>query len=40
MKGRNEATFGDFSLDGWTVTWLNGRIDIAPEHLYAEGRAC
>ena len=27
--------FSDFALDGWTVTWLNGRLDIAPETLYA-----
>ena len=22
------------ALDGWTVCWLNGTVDIAPEHLY------
>ena len=29
----------NISLDGWTITWLNGTIDIAPEHLYSEGVA-
>ena len=33
---RKEDVFRQFSLDGWTVTWLNGSIDIAPEHLYEE----
>lgn len=23
--------------DGWTVTWLDGTIDIAPEFLYERG---
>jgi hypothetical protein len=26
-------------LDGWTVTWENGSIDIAPEYLYEKGVA-
>lgn len=29
--------FKNFSLDGWTVTWDNGRIDIAPEYLLEHG---
>lgn len=29
-----EKTFHDISLDGWTVTWKNGTIDVAPEYLY------
>ena len=33
----DEATFRDISLDGWTVTWLNGTVDIAPEYLYERG---
>ncbi len=36
---RNDEVFENISLDGWTVTWLNGTIDIAPEHLYSEGVA-
>ncbi len=36
---RNDDVFENISLDGWTVTWLNGTIDIAPEHLYSEGVA-
>ena len=31
---KDMAVFKDFELDGWTVTWLNGRLDIAPEYLY------
>ena len=26
--------FQSFTLDGWTLTWLDGSIDIAPEYLY------
>ena len=36
---RDESVFRNFSLDGWTVTWLNGTVDIAPEHLYEKGQA-
>ena len=25
------------ALDGWTVTWQDGMIDIAPEYLYEHG---
>ncbi len=28
------TTFQQFELDGWTVSWENGAIDIAPEYLY------
>lgn len=31
---QNEAVFRKIALDGWTVTWLNGTIDIATEYLY------
>lgn len=31
---RDKDIFTCFALDGWTVTWLNGTVDIAPEHLY------
>ena len=31
---RDKAVFDRFDLDGWTVCWLDGAIDIAPEHLY------
>ena len=30
----NEEVFRKIELDGWTVTWLNGTIDLAPEYLY------
>lgn len=33
----DEVVFRDISLDGWTVTWLNGTVDIAPEYLYEKG---
>ena len=36
---KNESVFENFSLDGWTVTWLDGQIDIAPEYLFSEGIA-
>ena len=36
---KNESIFENFSLDGWTVTWLDGQIDIAPEYLFSEGIA-
>jgi hypothetical protein len=35
---RDMNVFTSFALDGWTVTWLNGTVDIAPEHLYEVGR--
>lgn len=31
---RDKTVFDRFDLDGWTVTWLHGTIDIAPEYLY------
>ena len=36
---RDKSTFARFDLDVWTVTWLNGTIDIAPEHLYGYGKS-
>lgn len=36
---RDKAMFDRFDLDGWTVCWLDGTIDIAPEHLYELGVA-
>ena len=36
---RDKAVFNHFDLDGWTVCWLDGSIDIAPEHLYELGKA-
>lgn len=27
--------FKNFKLDGWTLSWLDGKLDIAPESLYA-----
>lgn len=31
----NLDIFRKFSLNGWTISWLDGRIDIAPESIYA-----
>ena len=36
---RDKEVFAHFTLDGWTVTWLDGTVDIAPEHLYEHGIA-
>ena len=36
---RDKDVFARFDLDGWTVTWLDGTVDIAPEHLYELGKA-
>ena len=35
---RDKAVFECFDLDGWTVTWLKGTIDIAPEYLYEQSK--
>lgn len=34
---KNLAVFRNIALDGWTVTWQEGTIDIAPEYLYEHG---
>lgn len=34
---RNLTVFREITLDGWTVTWKDGTIDIAPEYLYQHG---
>ena len=34
---QDKQKFHNISLDGWTVTWENGTIDIAPEYLYEKG---
>lgn len=36
---RDKDVFAHFALDGWTVTWLDGTVDIAPEYLYERGIA-
>ncbi len=36
---RDKDVFARFALDGWTVTWLDGTVDIAPEYLYEFGKA-
>ena len=30
---QDKEQFSKFALDGWTVSWLNGTLDIAPEYL-------
>ena len=34
---KNLTVFRNIVLDGWTVTWQDGTIDIAPEYLYEQG---
>ena len=34
---RDKDVFNRVDLDGWTVCWLDGTVDIAPEHLYEMG---
>lgn len=34
---QDKQLFSQFQLDGWTVSWQNGRLDIAPEYLYEVG---
>ncbi len=34
---RDKEVFNRVDLDGWTVSWLDGTVDIAPEHLYEVG---
>ena len=36
---KDKQLFSQFSLDGWTVSWQNGELDIAPEYLYEIGTA-
>lgn len=35
----DKSVFDHVNLDGWTVCWLDGTIDIAPEHLYEQSGA-
>ena len=35
----DKEVFNRVDLDGWTVCWLDGTVDIAPEHLYETGVA-
>ena len=37
---KNNKLFERFKLDGWTVSWADGTIDIAPEYLYANSVNC
>lgn len=30
----DKEKFKDFKLNGWTLSWLDGKLDIAPESLY------
>ena len=34
---KNLTVFRNIVRDGWTVTWQDGTIDIAPEYLYEHG---
>lgn len=33
-KLEDQSVFKSFALDGWTLAWLDGRVDIAPEYHY------
>ncbi len=35
----DKQIFSHFQLDGWTVSWQGGALDIAPEYLYEIGVA-
>ena len=35
---QDKVLFSQFVLDGWTVSWMKGALDIAPEYLYEEGK--
>lgn len=35
---QDKSNFRNFELDGWTVSWQNGKLDIAPEYLYEHGK--
>lgn len=37
---KDKKLFNNFKLDGWTISWLNGTIDIAPEYLYENSIPC
>ena len=30
---KDKQLFSQFQLDGWTVSWLDGKLDISPEYL-------
>ena len=30
---QDKQLFSQFQLDGWTVSWQDGRLDISPEYL-------
>ncbi len=34
---QDKQLFSQFQLDGWTVSWQDGRLDISPEYLYEVG---
>ena len=36
---QDKQLFSQFQLDGWTISWRNGTLDIAPEYLYEVGTA-
>ena len=36
---RDKQLFSQFQLDGWTVSWQEGKLDISPEYLYEIGTA-
>ena len=35
---QNLANYKNFNLDGWTVSWQDSTLDLAPEFLYENGK--
>ena len=35
---KSTTAFRNFELDGWTVSWQAGALDISPEFLYENGK--
>lgn len=38
-KIRSLSVFRQFAFNGWTVSWLDGTVDVSPEFLYENGEA-
>ena len=35
---RNMETFKKFEMDGWSISWLGGKVDVSPEYLYFQSK--
>lgn len=36
---QSREAYRNYALDGWTISWENGKIDLAPEYLYEQSVA-